>query len=235
VKNKKTARKEIVKADMGRIPKARRVVMNVEEGTKQFTLAQADTARLALISGGVRRSTAQQYASRMRVLKAWRRARRLREITKDSFVLFLADARSQGLADPGGFRAALLHEQYKAGVEPWANEQALVLATRRDREIPQQEKGVITEDMFAQLRECAPKDKESQMALILLKTARLRISELLRLRTGDLQPDEHGRPVVFVRSEKRQGVQRTYLKPIIGSEKEVKEVWQWHRKALKLL
>jgi hypothetical protein len=137
-----------MKADRRRIPKARRIVMNVEEGTGQFTLAQADTARSALISGSVRRSTAQQYASRMRVLKAWHRARQLREISRDSFILFLADARHQGLADLGCFRAALLHEQHKTGVEPWANEQALVLATRRDQEMPLQEKGVITVENF---------------------------------------------------------------------------------------
>jgi hypothetical protein len=100
---KKKAKKSEGRKAPGISEKRKRTVFDPRSGADLFqgTKEEADRARAVMVGLSVRGSTARQYESRLRVVDRWLEARKLTLMTKSLCFVFLAELRSQGMAESG--------------------------------------------------------------------------------------------------------------------------------------
>lgn len=205
----------------------RRVTFDPVANASSFNPSDWKSARGKLVRRSIRGSTRKQYESRIRVMKRWLRARGLRHMTKPLVFLFFQDLHTQGVKSLSGFRAALLFRQKKDGDQEWAADADVIAASTPAQPNTSSEKGVLTGRMFEDLLLFISKKKKPsflRLAVLLLFAARLRISELQKLKRGDIQPDSNaGSFVIFVRIDKRSGG-GMHQKPLVAERKIVEEI-----------
>jgi hypothetical protein len=133
-----------------------------------------------------------------------------RKVTKNRFRRWVAAAYSAkvGGSTPECYRSAVLFYQHTHGKKEWAADEEIAeacrihLARAKARAKPT---GTLTRKMLKRLlRYVKKRDPMAAMCMTLHTLVGGRINQVLRIRNGDFQPDDFGKAVLKLRTDKRR-------------------------------